>query len=176
LETKIQKELQFAKANATKNQKSAMMALKRKKAYTSQVEKLNGARTTLETQIMAIENATTNFATLNAMTEGARTLRGLNRNMDVDDVEETMEDIREQMEIAEEISTAVATPIGMDILDEEDLEKELNDLVTEEVDKQFEGVTVPTTQPVGEKPVAAPAAARTDEEEFEALGAEMGIM
>jgi charged multivesicular body protein 4A/B len=59
----------------------AKMALKRKRAYTVQIEKLQGAKTTLETQIMAIESATTNSVILGSMREGAGALQYLNRNM-----------------------------------------------------------------------------------------------
>eukprot|EP01125_Pyxidicula_operculata_P005966 TRINITY_DN2085_c0_g1_i1.p1 TRINITY_DN2085_c0_g1~~TRINITY_DN2085_c0_g1_i1.p1 ORF type:complete len:122 (-),score=36.95 TRINITY_DN2085_c0_g1_i1:392-757(-) len=81
LESKIQKELQVAKQQSTKNKKLALMALKRKKAYEAQIEKLGGARSTMETMILAIESATTNLAALTGMTEGARAIRILNNNM-----------------------------------------------------------------------------------------------
>jgi len=171
LESKIQKELQTAKAYAGKNQRLAMMALKRKKAYQAQINNLSQARLTLDTQITAIEGATTNTHALNSMIEGARTLRALNRNMEVEDVEEVMEDIREQMEVASEIGAAIANPLGMDELDEAELEDELNALVEEEVNEQFKGVAVPTTK----LPTAQQKLPHTEEDEFEALGAEMGI-
>jgi charged multivesicular body protein 4 len=59
------------------------MALKKKKAYEGQIEKLSGARMTIETQIMAIEGATTNFAALDAMKEGARALKSISNKMHV---------------------------------------------------------------------------------------------
>lgn len=62
---------------------------------------------------------------------------------DVDDVEETMEQVREQMEIAEEIGTAISTPIGMDALDDAELEDELNALVEEDLNNAFENIEVP---------------------------------
>jgi len=178
LEDKILKEGQTAKANATRNVSVAKMALKRRRAYQNQIEKLQGAKTTLETQIIAIESATTNFAVLDSMTAGANALRQLNRNMDVDQVEETMDEIREQFETHEEIATAIATPLGHDLADDAGLEEELDALVQEELKAQFAAVpAVPTTPlPVASKPtqVAAPAP-KTDDEEFEALGAEMGM-
>uniref|UniRef100_A0A6B2LJK5 Uncharacterized protein n=1 Tax=Arcella intermedia TaxID=1963864 RepID=A0A6B2LJK5_9EUKA len=153
----------------------AMMALKRKKTYETQITQLSQARLTLEIQITAIEGATTNNQALQSMLEGARALRQLNRNMDVEGVEEMMEDIREQMEVASEIGQAIANPLGIDALDDADLEEELNALVEEEVNEQFRGVTVPTTKlPLGPTP-AARAPVSTEDEEFEALSAQMGI-
>jgi hypothetical protein len=61
----------------------------------------------------------------------------------VDDVEETMEQVRETMEIAEEIGTAISTPIGMDTLDDAELEEELNQLVEEDLQEAFEDISVP---------------------------------
>lgn len=180
LEDKILKEIQTAKANASKNQNAAKMALKRKRVYSNQVDMLQGAKTTLETQILAIEAATTNFAVLNSMTDGAQALRQLNRNMDVDQVEETMDEIREQMQTHEEIAQAIATPIGNDLIDEAGLDEELDALVAEEEDelkRQFAAVPVPTTPlPIAKATApAAPAGPKTDEEEFEALAAGMGM-
>jgi charged multivesicular body protein 4A/B len=57
------------------------MALRRKKIYEGQMEKLGGARMTIETQIIAIENATTNFAALEAMREGARAMKNISHKM-----------------------------------------------------------------------------------------------
>jgi charged multivesicular body protein 4 len=47
------------------------MALKRKKAYEGQVDKIMGARMTLETQVMTIENANVNLEAMKAMKAGA---------------------------------------------------------------------------------------------------------
>jgi len=57
------------------------MALKRKALYLGQIEKLNGARLKLDEQIIAIEAASTNLIVLDAMSEGAQTMRQINRQM-----------------------------------------------------------------------------------------------
>ena len=51
------------------------MALKRKRAYEDQVNKIMGSRMTLETQVMAIENANVNLETMNAMKAGADAMK-----------------------------------------------------------------------------------------------------
>jgi hypothetical protein len=58
-----------------------MMALKRKALYLGQIEKLNGARLKLDEQIIAIESASTNLIVLDAMSEGAQTMKQINRQM-----------------------------------------------------------------------------------------------
>lgn len=57
------------------------MALKRKALYSGQIEKLNGARLKLDEQIIAIEAASTNLIVLDAMSEGAQTMKQINRQM-----------------------------------------------------------------------------------------------
>lgn len=53
------------------------MALKRKKAYEDQIAKISGSRMTLETQVMAIENANVNLETMNAMASGAQAMKAI---------------------------------------------------------------------------------------------------
>lgn len=89
LETKITAELAIAKQNATKNKRglmidnclAALMALKRKKAYEDQIQKISGSRLTIETQVMAIENANVNLETMNAMSAGAAAMKQIHGKM-----------------------------------------------------------------------------------------------
>jgi charged multivesicular body protein 4 len=78
----------------------------------------------------------------------------LNYNFrDVDQVHDMMDDIAEQQDVAKEISDAISNPVafGQDI-DEDELEKELEELEQEELDKELLGIqntdelpTVPVT-------------------------------
>ena len=58
-----------------------MMALKRKKAYESQIEKLGGARLTIEQQLMTIEGASVSLEAMKAMRMGARTMQIIHNHM-----------------------------------------------------------------------------------------------
>lgn len=60
---------------------------------------------------------------------------------DVDQVHDMMDDIAEQQDVAREISDAISNPVafGQDI-DEEELEKELEELEQEELDKELLGI------------------------------------
>jgi hypothetical protein len=64
----------------------------------------------------------------------------------IDKVDDTMEEIREQMDLAEEINNAIASPLGADTVDEDDLLAELDQLEQENLDEQLLGtkVSVPT--------------------------------
>ena len=93
LQTKIDNEVKLAKLNLSKNKKStwqkmekiqfvvALMALKRKKMYEGEVEKIMGARMTLETQSAMLEGANVNLETMNAMKQGAEAMKKIHGAM-----------------------------------------------------------------------------------------------
>lgn len=89
----------------------------------------------------------------------------------VDKVDATMDSIREQMDLTNEISDAISNPVGMNtILDEDDLQAELDALEQEELDSRLAGADhVPVHTPAS--PVAASkgkVAAVKDEDDEEA--------
>lgn len=166
----------------------ALMALKRKKMYEQQREHTRGARFNLETQLLAIENANVNMETLRAMKAGSSTMKTMHGEMNVDKVDATMDDIREQMDLANEINAAISTPLGMDYgLDEDELNEELEQLEQSELDKAMLDVKSPaplaTTAPAAAVPaakapaVASPAssAAADEDAELEELRASMAL-
>ncbi|KAF9366940.1 MAG: Snf7 family [Benniella sp.] len=145
LQTKIDNELKIAKANAAKNRRLALMALKRKKQYEGQVEKISGQRLTIETQVMAIESANVNLETMKAMRAGAEAMKTIHGAMDIAQVDRTMEEIRDQMELANEISDVISQPIGLGVdLDEDELAAELDELEQEELNKKLMDTETPT--------------------------------
>jgi charged multivesicular body protein 4 len=90
----------------------AIAALKRKKQYEAQIDKISGARMTIETQMMAIESANINLETMNAMKAGAQAIKQIHGSMSIEQVDKTMDDIRDQMDLANEISDAIAQPLS----------------------------------------------------------------
>lgn len=136
LETKIGAETDLARANAhAANKNAALMALKRRRIYESQRDHVRGARFNLETQILTIENAHINLETLQAMKAGSTAMRSIHGEMDVDRVDDVMDEVREQMDLANEISTAISNPLGVDsLVDDEELEAELERFEQEALD------------------------------------------
>ena len=59
----------------------ALFALKRKKMFEAEVMKLQGAKITLESQIMALESAVVNIETFHAMSRGAVAMKGIRGNL-----------------------------------------------------------------------------------------------
>ena len=159
--------------------------------YEQQKQHTQGARFNLETQLLAIENANINMETLKAMKMGSATMKNMHGEMNVDRVDATMDDIREQMDLANEINAAISTPLGgFDMgLDEDELEAELEQLEQAEMDRAMLDVKSPlpsmaipsaptatTTSPLMTSPAhsAASKSAVLDEEaELELLRASM---
>ncbi|XP_076174615.1 charged multivesicular body protein shrub isoform X1 [Ptiloglossa arizonensis] len=164
LESKIKLEIQVAKKNGTKNKRAAIQALKRKNRFAKQLQQIDGTLSTIEMQREALESANTNTAVLTTMKSAADALKSVHKDMDVDQVHDMMDDIAEQQDVAREISDAISNPVafGQDI-DEDELEKELEELEQEQLDKELLGI-----EPTDELPnvpattiPAAPARTRT---------------
>ncbi|CDS14366.1 hypothetical protein LRAMOSA06535 [Lichtheimia ramosa] len=179
LEAKANNELKTAKVNATKNRRVALLALKRKKAYETNIEKINGARMTIETQMMAIENANVNLETMGAMRAGAEAMKNIHGSMDINKVDTTMDDIRDQMDIANEISDAISRPVGMgEELDEDELLNELEELEQEELDAKMLDTPAPavvTPDVPVHKPSKGSVSEDEEEKELKALQASMSM-
>ncbi|KAL4655743.1 charged multivesicular body protein 4b isoform X1 [Arapaima gigas] len=112
LEKKIEQELITAKKNGTKNKRAALQALKRKKRYEKQLAQIDGTLSTIEFQREALENANTNTEVLKNMGFAAKAMKSAHENMDIDKVDDLMQDITEQQELAQEISDAISKPVG----------------------------------------------------------------
>uniref|UniRef100_U6CSL6 Charged multivesicular body protein 4b n=1 Tax=Neovison vison TaxID=452646 RepID=U6CSL6_NEOVI len=139
LETKIEQELTAAKKHGTKNKRAALQALKRKKRYEKQLAQIDGTLSTIEFQREALENANTNTEVLKNMGYAAKAMKAAHDNMDIDKVDELMQDIADQQELAEEISTAISKPVGFgEEFDEDELMAELEELEQEELDKELD--------------------------------------
>jgi len=138
LEKKIELEIVTAKKNAAKNKRAAIQALKRKKRYEKQLQQIDGTLSTIEMQREALEGANTNTAVLTTMKNAADALKAAHKHMDVDQVHDMMDDIAEQQDVAREISDAISNPVafGQDV-DEDELEKELEELEQEALEEKL---------------------------------------
>jgi len=162
LQKKMDKEIGEAKKfMQQKNKRAALMCLKRKKTYETQMEKIAGARMTIEQQVMTLEGANVSLEAMNAMKMGAQSMKSIHQNMSIDEVDDTMDEIREQMDVANEINDAISQPLGGDVLDEDELLAELDGLEQESLDEQLLGTktpvvglpSAPTKTPVSRKAV-----------------------
>ncbi|KAF5902936.1 charged multivesicular body protein 4b, partial [Clarias magur] len=118
--------------------KAALQALKRKKRYEKQLAQIDGTLSTIEFQREALENANTNTEVIKNMGFAAKAMKAAHDHMDIDKVDELMQDITEQQELAQEISDAISKPVGFgEEFDEDELLAELEELEQEELDKNL---------------------------------------
>lgn len=159
IEKKIGLQLEEAKLkSAHKDKRGAIFALKRKKMYEAEIEKLQGARMTLETQVMTLESAHVNMETFMALRTGANHMKAIHGQMSVDTVDNIMDDIQEEMATADEIGRAISQPLGSQLYDDDELEAELADMEELAIaEKMLETPQQPVAAPA--QPVAAPAVA-----------------
>merc|ERR1719238_1656274 len=117
-----------------KDKRGALMCLKRKKLYEKEIAKYQGARLTLEQQIITLESATVNVETFNAMRTGATAMEQIHGELSSEKVEEVMD----------EISDAISNPIGGAMEDDDDLLAELDELDEDELADDIMGeVSIP---------------------------------
>ncbi|KZV75155.1 Snf7-domain-containing protein [Peniophora sp. CONT] len=146
---KIDESMATARANATSNKARATQALRQKKMHEADLERLGNQKMQLEIQINTLEGANMNAETMMAMKKGADALKVIHNRMDITTVEQTMADIEDQRLLADEVSRAIASPVG-EIIDEDELKDELEQLQQEELDAQLAGAShVPAHVPVG---------------------------
>ncbi|XP_055490206.1 charged multivesicular body protein 4b-like isoform X1 [Leucoraja erinacea] len=148
LENRIGKELDIARKNGTRNKRAALQALKRKKRLEKQLAQIDGTLSTIEFQREALENANTNTEVLKSMGYAAKAMKTAHEHMDLDKIDEMMQNITEQQEIAQEISDAISRPAAFaSEFDEDELLAELEELEQEELNKKMtKGLPkVPTT-------------------------------
>ncbi|KAI8629933.1 vacuolar-sorting protein SNF7 [Xylariaceae sp. FL1651] len=136
----------IARKNVNTNKNAAKAALRRKKAHEHSLDQTISQIGTLEQQINAIESANINRETLKAMQRAGDAMKQIHGKLTVDKVDQTMDDLREQNALSEEIVQAITSNHIGEPLDEDVLEEELEALQQEQLDKKMlESGTVPVS-------------------------------
>ncbi|KAF5010856.1 hypothetical protein FDECE_3001 [Fusarium decemcellulare] len=144
----------IARKNVSTNKNAAKAALRRKKTHEHSLEQTVAQIGTLETQINAIESANINRETLAAMEKASEAMKGIHKNLTPEQVDETMETLREQNAMSEEIVNAMISTT--DYIDDEELEDELDQLQQESLDEQMLATgNVPVSDAVHKMPTPA---------------------
>lgn len=144
LESRIQRELALARTHGQRNKRAALQALKRKKRLEKQLAQIDGTLSTIEFQREALENSHTNAEVLRNMGLAARAMKAVHENMDLNKIDDLMQEITEQQDVAQEISDAFSQRIGLDDgFDEDELMAELEELEQEELNKKMTNVRLP---------------------------------
>lgn len=120
--------------------------MKRKKMYEAEIEKIENVKMTLETQVMNLESAAQNAETFKAMKSGTDAMKAVRQEVGIENVDDMMDEIKEEMDMANEISNAIASPIDPYAHDEDDLLAELEGEMAEDEAAELEAqLTAPAT-------------------------------
>ncbi|KAI1428652.1 vacuolar-sorting protein SNF7 [Xylaria sp. FL1777] len=136
----------IARKNVNSNKNAAKAALRRKKTHEHSLDQTLSQIETLEAQINAIESANINRETLAAMQRAGEAMKQIHGKLTVEKVDETMDSLREQNALSEEIVSAITSNHIGEPLDEDELNEELETLQQEALDKKMlESGTVPVS-------------------------------
>ena len=173
----IEKVIQEAKFKLSKgDKKGALFAMKRKKMYEAEIDKIQNVKMTLETQVINLESAAQNAETYKAMAAGTNTMKKIRQDVGIEKVDDIMDEIREEMEMAAEINSAIAAPVDSLMADEDELMAELNALETNDLEAEL------LAPPIGGLQSSLPAvpnkklpkvSARKEEDDLKQLEAEL---
>jgi charged multivesicular body protein 4 len=181
LQNQMDEQDALARKFVSSNKTAAKAALRRKKQHEHQLEQTSAQIMTLEDHISSIESANINKETLSAMTSAGKALTQIHAGMTIDSVDKTMEDIREQQAIGEEISEAIRSSVA-GAIDDDELDAELEELQQEKLDEAMINTgnvpvgrlpSAPATEVKGKAPVRVEE--DDEEEELRKLQAEMAM-
>ncbi|KAI9730653.1 MAG: ESCRT-III subunit protein snf7 [Claussenomyces sp. TS43310] len=176
----------IARQYVSTNKNAAKAALRRKKQHEHTLDQTLAQISTLEQQIYSIEAANINRETLAAMEKAGQAMKQIHGKLNIDVVDDTMEKLREQHALGEEIANAITNaPLG-ETVDDGDLEDELDRLAQEQLDnKMLKTGSVPVSDDIHKLPAAANGELKgkapvrqqeeDEEEELRKLQAEMAM-
>ncbi|KAL0480489.1 vacuolar protein sorting protein VPS32 [Acrasis kona] len=180
----LQKKMQMEEDKAKefllkKDKKSALAAIKRKKTYEAQYNRLQQQISNVEQMSMNVENAVTDMETLKTQQLAANTLKQVFKETGgIDKVEDVLDEVRDAMDVANDLGRALSQNIGGgEMIDEDDIEAELSMLEMENDDAQMLGmdssVKIPKGAPTGgvKLPTAKSPAKKVRSEEEDDLAA-----
>ena len=111
--------------------------MKRKKLFESEIDKIQNVKMTLETQVISLESAAQNAQTFKAMEAGSKTMKKIRTEVGIEMVDDIMDEIKEEMEMANEINEAISQPVDPLMADEDELLEELNALETADLEAEL---------------------------------------
>jgi len=111
--------------------------MKRKKLYEKEIDKIQNVKMTLETQVINLESAAQNAETFKAMEAGTKTMAKIRLDVGVEKADDIMDNIREEMELAQELNEVIAQPVDGLLADEDELLAELNQLEADDLEKEL---------------------------------------
>ena len=160
------------------DKKGALFAMKLKKQHEAELDKIQNVKMTLETQVIHLESAEQNRETISAMKQGTSTMKNIRNEVGIDKVDDIMDEIKEEMELAEEVNNAISQPVDPFMEDEDELLAELEGLETADLEAELlrppaqmvDNLSLPSV-PASKLPT--PALANDEADELRKLEAEL---
>ena len=138
---------------AKKDQKGALLSLKRMKLYENEMNTVSAGRLTLEQSALSLESASTNVHIFNAMKLGNSALKKARGDLDADAVADIVDDMEEERQLQRDISDAITGSANLGLEDDEDLLAELASLEALDVEEKAAAKSVPA-KPAARTPAA----------------------
>merc|ERR1711976_241533 len=137
---------------------------KRKKAYETQLNNLQAQKMNISTMQMKLEEGAMAETVLNAQRKGAQEIKQIFNKMTPENVDDQMDEVREIMDNANEVTEAISQPLG-DTLDDDDLLDELDQLEQDDLVEDLMGIDNKVNVPSAPLPQKAKAPAASEEED-----------
>lgn len=121
------------------DKRGAVASMKKRKLYQSEMEKISNVKMTLETQAMNLESAAHTADAFKVMSAGTSTMAKIRTEMGgVESVDDLLVDIQDEMQMADEVNTAIGqNPVGP-IMDDDELMKELESMGQMDLEQQLD--------------------------------------
>lgn len=114
------------------DKRNALNALKRKKRAEKTLQQVDETLTTLECQRETLQNAAMNVETFDALRTASNALQKVHQDLGVTNIEDILDDLREQNELSEQITGLISNPIGLGVeFSQKEIEDELEELARE---------------------------------------------
>jgi len=155
----------------------ALFCMKRKKLYEAEADKIMNVKMTLETQVINLESAAQNAETFKAMEAGNKTMKKIRTEVGIEQIDDMMDEIKEEMEMANEINNAIGQPMDPLMTDQDELLEELNELEAADLESELLAPPSSSQQPNLALPTVPdtklPALAKAEEDDLRELEAEL---
>ena len=138
IETHKTKLIIEAKSKLNNNdKKGALLILNKKKKIEEEINKNQGSQLLLENQLSNLESANLNKHIINSLSKSNKAIHTLNKDLNVDKIEELMDDIQEEQDNYNTIQSIMGQPL-QHIYEDDELNKELEELEELEELKELE--------------------------------------
>lgn len=154
LQSQAEEQDALARKYVSSNKNAAKAALRRKKQFEHALDQTQAQVQSLEREIFSIESANINKETLEAMKNAKKAMQQIHGTLTIDKVDQTMEELREQHALGEEIADVISQ--SNNAMDEGELEDELDAMQQEVLDEQMlRAGNAPVADQVSKLPAAA---------------------